>query len=57
MRLRTFLQFLGADHFNPRTPGGVRPLSLAGDYNAVEYFNPRTPGGVRPRIPAQYPLH
>ena len=32
--------------FNPRTPGGVRPLDGA-NRRLVLCFNPRTPGGVR----------
>ena len=33
--------------FNPRTPGGVRPNSVA-KISLLICFNPRTPGGVRP---------
>ena len=33
--------------FNPRTPGGVRPLLAGVTFMAPWGFNPRTPGGVR----------
>ena len=33
--------------FNPRTPGGVRPIYGKNNY-ICKGFNPRTPGGVRP---------
>ena len=39
--------------FNPRTPGGVRPLPARQQNLRLPSFNPRTPGGVRrchPRI-------
>ena len=34
------------DHFNPRTPCGVRPGKNRLQYTLI-YFNPRTPCGVR----------
>ena len=39
---------LRGDHFNPRTPCGVR-LSAASYLSKFHHFNPRTPCGVRLR--------
>ena len=36
------------EHFNPRTPCGVRPELIHNMAEAIRYFNPRTPCGVRP---------
>ena len=46
--MRPSLGFCGCfkQHFNPRTPRGVRPVLLH-DGKARGYFNPRTPRGVR----------
>ena len=37
------------EHFNPRTPCGVRRI-VGGRVGMVLHFNPRTPCGVRPQI-------
>ena len=41
---------LGAvrEHFNPRTPCGVRLINLCTPFWPMIHFNPRTPCGVRP---------
>ena len=38
----------GHQHFNPRTPRGVRLRPLVSIRSISRYFNPRTPRGVRP---------
>ena len=40
------VRYLRVDNFNPRTPGGVRPLPTGVQPGGLD-FNPRTPGGVR----------
>ncbi len=34
-------------YFNPRTPCGVRHITLSYCFSLLENFNPRTPCGVR----------